>query len=109
MFELLFGNSTIEKALLFLARFGEGYPTQIAKNFSIPLNMVQKQMDKLERAGILVSQLKGRTRVYTWNPRYPLKKELMAFLNKAFDYIPSTELKRYYTKRTRPRRKGKPL
>ena len=109
MFESLFGNTTADKVLLFLARFGEGYPRQIANNFSISLNMVQGQLEKLEAAGILVSQLKGRTRIYQWNPRYPFKKELLALLNKAFGFMSKKEISRFYTKRTRPRRKGKPL
>ena len=109
MFEQLFGNTTIPKVLLFLARFGEGYPRQIAENFAISLNMVQRQLEKLESAGILVSQLKGRTRIYQWNPRYPFKQELLVLLQKAFEFMPETELKKFYTKRTRPRRKGKPL
>lgn len=109
MFESLFGNATADKVLLFLARFGEGYPRQIAGNFAISLNMVQQQLEKLESAGILVSQLKGRTRIYQWNPRYPFRKELLALLNKAFDFMSKKEKDRFYTKRTRPRRKGKPL
>jgi hypothetical protein len=108
MFELLFGNPTIDKVLLFLARFGEGYPRQIANHFSISLYMVQRQLDKVERAGVIISELKGRTRIYTWNPRYPFKDELLALLKKAFDYMPNAELTKFYTKRTRPRRKGKP-
>ena len=109
MFEQLFGNATAEKVLLFLARFGDGYPRQIAMNFEIPINMVQRQMDKFEAAGILVSQKKGRTRIYRWNPRYPFKDELQNLLNKAFDFLPEKEINRFYVMRTRPRRKGKPL
>ena len=109
MFEYLFGNSTIDKVLLFLARFEEGYPREIAKNFTLSISMVQLQMDKLERGGIFVSQLKGRTRVYSWNPRYPFKKELLALLHKGLGSLSDSELKRYYTKRTRPRRRGKPF
>jgi hypothetical protein len=109
MFDSLFGNSTADRVLLFLARFREGYPRQIAKNFEIPINMVQKQLEKFERAGILSSRLKGHTRLYTFNPRYPFKDELLNLLNKAFEFMPEKELDLYYVKRTRPRRKGKPL
>jgi predicted ArsR family transcriptional regulator len=108
MFEILFGNSSVSKTLLYLARFEEGYPTQIANNFDLPLNMIQRQLEKLEQAGVLVSLKKGRTRIYTWNPRYPFKPELLALLNRAFEFMPETIIKKLYTKRTRPRRKGKP-
>ncbi len=109
MFEYLFGNSTINKVLLFLARFEEGYPREIAQNFDISISMVQLQMDKLERGGIFVSQLKGRTRIYSWNPRYPFKNALLALLHKGLGALRDNEIKRYYTKRKRPRRRGKPL
>ena len=109
MFALLFGNDTADKVLLFLARFEEGYPRQIALHFSISLSMVQLQLEKLERGGILVSRLKGRTRIYQWNPRYPFKAELYALLQKAFEFMPKSELARFYIKRTRPRRTSKPL
>ena len=109
MFESLFGNATANRVLLFLARFGEGYPRQIANHFSISLNMVQLQLEKLEIAGIVVSQLKGRTRIYQWNPRYPFRRELLALLNKAFDFMSEEQITQFYTRRTRPRRKGKPL
>jgi hypothetical protein len=71
--------------------------------------MAQRQLEKFEAAGILVSQLKGRTRIYRWDPRYPFRRELLALLQKAFDFMPKKELDQFYTKRTRPRRKGKPL
>ncbi len=109
MFDNLFGNSSAEKVLLYLAAFEEGYAQSIAKNFNIPVNMVQKQLQKLERAGILVSQLKGRTRLYLWNPRYPFRQELRALLKKGLEYLPDSERKAYFMERKRPRRAGKPL
>jgi hypothetical protein len=51
----------------------------------------------------------GRTRLYTWNPRYPFRRELRALLRKALDQLPASERKRYFTERRRPRRVGKPL
>ena len=109
MFDILFGNSTASKVLLYLARMNEAYPREIALNFSIPINMVQKQLEKMEQGGVLVSRLKGRTRVYEWNPRYPFREELLILLKKAFDFMPASDRQKYYSKRTRPRRKGKPL
>ncbi len=109
MFDNLFGNTTVSKLLLFIARFGEGYPSQIARNFDITVSMVQQQLDRLETGGILVSQLKGKTRMYTMSPRYPFKKELLALLHKGLDSIPKKEIDVYYSKRMRPRRRKKPL
>lgn len=105
----LFGSSTAEKVLFYLTAYQEGYASVIAKTFEIPLNMVQKQLVKFENASLLVSVLKGRTRVFCWNPRYPFLKEFKAFLEKAFEFIPEEEKEKYYRQRQRPRRTGKPL
>jgi hypothetical protein len=108
MLETLFGGATAEKVLLYLASYGEGYAKEIADRFSIPFSMVQKQLMKFEAAGLLASQLKGRTRVYAWNPRFPLKAEALALLQRALEFIPEDEQRRYFQARRRPRRAGKP-
>jgi hypothetical protein len=51
----------------------------------------QSQLLKLEEAGILVSQLKGKTRMFTWNPRYPYLKELQALLNRMIEFMPKAQ------------------
>lgn len=109
MLESLFGNTTVEKVLLYLQNYNEGYASEIADTFSISLSVVQKQLRRLEDGGIIVSQSKGRTRLFLWNPRYPLLKELQTLLEKSFLYISESDLKKYYRKRQRPRRQGKPL
>ena len=76
MLECLFGSRTAEKVLLYLQNYEEGYGKAIADANAIPLNAVQNQLRKLEEGGVIVSQLKGRTRMYTWNPRYPFLKSL---------------------------------
>jgi hypothetical protein len=108
--EGVFGNASAEKILLYLEQFEEGYATAIAGTFDdLSLNMAQRQLERFERAGALVSSLKGRTRLYTWNPRYPFRRELRALLRKALEQLPATERKRYFAERRRPRRAGKPL
>lgn len=109
MIEALVGNPTAEKVLLFLHNYEEGYGNKIAKTFNVPVNQVQKQLERFEIGGLLVSRMIGRTRVYTWNPRNPLIKSIRALLSDVFTYLPETEIKKYYRQRTRPRRKGKPL
>ena len=109
MLEPLLGNATVEKVLLFLQRYGTGYPRDIATTFEIPVNGVQQQLRRLERGGVVVSRLYGRVRLYEFNPRYPFLAELRALLEKAIEYLPQAELDKYYMKRTRPRRPGKPL
>lgn len=109
MFTALFGNASAEKVLLYMANYQEGYANGIADTFAIPLNMVQRQLLKFEAEGILASQLKGRTRVFLWNPRYPFLKELKALLEKGLELMPEAGRKKYFMQRRRPRRTGKPL
>ena len=108
MLEGLFGNSIVEKIFFTLFVYGEGYGLGMARSFNEPVNRFQQQFKRLENAGIIVSRLVGKTRVYTFNPRYPFLKELKALISKAFEFVPESERNKYYRKRTRPRRAGKP-
>lgn len=80
MIARLFGNRTADLVLLFLARNGEAYATRISQDLDIPVNMVQKQLDRFERGGVLASCLRGRQRIYGWNERYPALKPLLKLL-----------------------------
>lgn len=108
MLEGLFGNITIERIFFFLATYKEGYPSGMAKTFEVPVNMIQQQLKRLEDSGIVASRLVGKVRLYTFNPRYPFLKELEALIAAAFEFIPDPEKEKFYRRRTRPRRAGKP-
>jgi hypothetical protein len=98
MFESLFGNPTVEKILFFLLINGDGYPTQIAERFQISLNGIQQQFQRLDDGGVVVSERVGKTRVYRFNPRYPLMSALREFLRHAAKHIEQEELKNYSKK-----------
>jgi DNA-binding transcriptional ArsR family regulator len=108
MLESLFGNRTAERVLLYLENYEEGYARQIASIFGASLNAVQKQLRRFEDGGVLVSRTVGRTRVFTWNPRYPFKAPLRQLLSAALEHLPQSEIRAYYRQRRRPRRSGKP-
>ncbi len=110
MLETLFGSPIIEKILFYLLVNEKGYGSKLRKIFNIPLYSVQRALAKLERGGVVAAQLEGKTRIYRFNPRYPLLNELKAFLQKAYDFLPQDRKEKYYEPilRKRPRRKGKP-
>ena len=108
MLESLFGNKTAEKILFYLLVYENGYIRGIANTFGVPVNYITQQLKRLENGGIIVSQKKGKIRLYTLNPRYAFLPELKALLQKAMDTLPKADIERYYRQRTRPRRKGKP-
>jgi len=109
MIEQILGSLNKERVLIFLAARNEGYPREIARYFDTDLAPIQNQMEKLEFGGILCSKLIGRTRLYSFNPRYPFLKELQALLIKTLDFYPEQELDNLTKNRRRPRRTGKPL
>lgn len=111
MLELLFGNQTTEKILFYLVKNEDCYGTDLAKRFDLALYGIQRTLNKLERAGIVVSFNKGRTRYYQFNPAYPFLQELRVFMEKAFLFLPENIQEVYIQplQRKRPRRQGKPL
>ena len=108
MLKVIFGNETMEKVLLFINVFGEAYIREISRNFELPVRSVVQQLDRLERGGVLVSQLKGKIRLYQFNPSYPFRSELKNLLEKAYSILPEKVREKYYVKRTRPRGRKKP-
>ena len=80
MLKPLLGSVNAERCLMFILARDEGYASQIAKSFGTDLYGIQKQLDKLEAGGVLVSQMVGRTRLCRFNPRYSFLKELRDLL-----------------------------
>ncbi len=107
MLEGLFGNIVIEKILFFLYVYGEGYPLGMARTFGVPVNRIQQQLKRLETGGVVARRLIGKVRLYTFNPRVPVLKELRELVTQAYEFMPEKEKERYYSMRKRPRRAGK--
>ena len=109
MLEPLLGSEFKEKILLYIHTHNESYPREIATALGLYVNTVQSQLIKLESGGVLYSKLRGKIRLFGFNPRYPFKKELEALLEKTLIFIPEAERKKLYMPRLRPRRTGKPI
>lgn len=105
----MFGNKTAEKVLLHIFHYGESHASAIASDFKTSLNPVIQQLNRFENAGVLVSKEIGRSRVYTFNPKSPLKNPLQDLLEVAYESIPLSERQKIFESRRRPRRKGKPV
>jgi hypothetical protein len=109
MLRSLLGSESSERVLIFILARDEGYATEIARFFDVDLYAIQRQLDKLELGGVLVSRTIGRTRLYMFNPRYPFLRELKALLEKALSFYPDEVREKFVMNRRRPRRRGKPL
>ena len=109
MLEAILGSSSSERALMFILAREEGYAREIARFFETGLTPIQKQLEKLESAGVLVSRVAGRTRLFSFSPRYPMIDELRALLEKTLQFYPDDLRTQLLMNRRRPRRTGKPL
>lgn len=95
MLEGLFGNRNVVRALLFLFVNERVYGAQLQSLFQIPLTPIQNALMRLEKEGVLKSHYEGKTRIFQWNPTYPLREELEALLKKVYTLLPSNDKKRY--------------
>ena len=109
MLEAIFGSKNRERVLQFILANGDGYAKEIADFYGTSLDPIQKQLEKMELGGVLVSKSVGRTRLFVFNPRYAFLNELKALLEKAREYYAPKEIERLTMARKRPRRAGKPL
>lgn len=96
MLEALCGNKTVHKILIFLFVNGKSYGTQIQRSLKISLTPIQKALNRLEKGGLITSNYEGKTRLYQFNPSYPLQEELEHLLKKAYTLLPAHEKKNYY-------------
>lgn len=109
MLESILGSTNAERVLVYILARNEGYAREISRFYKTDLDPIQKQLDKFEEGGVLVSRRVGRTIVYQFNPRYAFLDELKNLLSKALSFYPETEREELLMVRKRPRRKGKPL
>ena len=109
MLEPIVGSKSSEQVFIFLVAREEGYATEIARFFDAELFAIQKQLERLENSDVLVSKKVGRTRVYSFNPRYPFLNELKGLLERVLCFYPEEIKEALILNRRRPRKEDKPL
>ena len=103
MLAAVLGSRSRERVLAFLFARKEGYARQIAAHYRTDLTPIQKQLDRLELGGVLASRTVGRTRLYTFNPRYPFLKELHGLLERGLSFYPQEQRESLVMVRRRPK------
>jgi len=96
MLEALCGNKNVQRILVFLLVNGRCYGTQLHRALTTSLTPLQKALNRLEKGGLITSYYEGKTRIYQFNPAYPLLGELEQLLKKAYTLLPAHEKKNYY-------------
>ena len=66
----VFGSRTRERILKLLGLLEQSYPRELAAVLDEDLSVVQRNLDDLERDGVLASRLMGRTRLFELNRTY---------------------------------------
>lgn len=96
MMEALCGNKNVQRILIYLFVNGKCYGTELHRALETPLTPLQKALARLEKGGLVISTYEGKTRVYQFNPAYPLLSELEQLLKKAYTLLPAHQKKAYY-------------
>ncbi len=109
MLKEIFGNKTAACVLLHVYHHGEIHASGIANDLQVALSPVQNQLDRFERASVLVSKKVGRTRVYFFNMKSPLIKPFIEMIKIYYESLPITDHEKLFPTRRRPRVKGKPV
>lgn len=84
MLEGLCGNKNVQRILFFLFVNGKCYGSQLHKALKTSLTPLQKALSRLEKGGVIMSAYEGKTRMYQFNPSFPLLNELEPLLKKAY-------------------------
>ena len=107
MLKPILGTQDVERALIFTLARGEGYAKEISDFFDANPTGIRRQLAQLEEGGVLISNRRGKTLLYAFNPRYPFLAELQALLTRALDFYPEELRQALLNQRRRPRRQGK--
>jgi DNA-binding transcriptional ArsR family regulator len=109
MLDKVLGSEVAMKIMFHLIHYGEIYPTAVANDYKLSLSAVQKQFERYEQAGILVSKLVGKTRVYFFNKKSKAAIAFMNFIKIYYDGLSIEDREKIFSERRRPRRGGKPV
>lgn len=100
MINALFGNQSIVKVLYYLLVNGHCYASALRKQFGSALTPFQNALELLEREGVLMSELHGKTRLFRFDPGYPLLVDLEKLIQSAFLLLSPDEKKKYLVEKT---------
>ena len=106
MQDKLFGSAIRTDTLVTIGRLQRTYVAEIARVLHRRVIEIRRAVASLERAGAVVSNRVGNTRIVELNPTYWAKDELHALLLRISEM--QTYTNRWSTIRRRPRAIGKP-
>lgn len=81
----------------------------MARDYQVSLSETQKLFARFEDAGVLVSKLVGKSRVYFFNKKSPATKSFIELIKVYYDGLSFEDKEKIFATRRRPRRPGKPV
>jgi predicted transcriptional regulator len=105
----IFGNETAEKVLLHVFHYGQIHASAVAQDHGVALTPVLRQLNRFEEAGVLVSKMVGKSRLYQFNPKSPFAAPVQLLVKIVYESMPMETRESLFGVRRRPRRKGKPV
>jgi DNA-binding MarR family transcriptional regulator len=105
----ILGSRAAEAVLLHIFHHGESYGRAISADFGLTLFPIQRQLDKFEKAGVLVSKRQGRTLVFMWNEKSRVARRMKSLVEAVYDGLSLDEREKIFHVRRRPRSKDKPV
>jgi len=105
----VFGGRAADAVLLHIYHYGESYGRAISTDVDMTLFPIQKQLDKFEKAGVLVCKKQGRTLVFTWNTKSRFARQIKNLVEVVYEGMSLEERESRFPTRRRPRSKDKPI
>ena len=99
----LIGSTTRAKILLYMSLYRETYPRELTINLKLPLFGVQTQLKNLMRGGVVKVEKDANRRMFSFDPAYPLRKELLGLLKKVLAGMTEREKAMYLKPKLAPR------
>lgn len=99
----LIGSETRARILLYLSVYRETYPRELTINLKLPLFGVQTQLKNLMRGGVVTVKKDANRQMFSFDPDYELRKELLALLKKALAGLPARDKALYLKPKMVPR------
>jgi hypothetical protein len=96
MLESLFGSKNVQKILIFLFVNDKCYGSQLHRLLKTPLTPIQKALMRLEKGEIITSFHEGKTKLYRFNPSFPVLEELERLIKKTYTLLSPQEKKCYH-------------
>jgi len=103
----IFGSTLRSDVLVLIAGLERTYPRELARILERPISMVQRALEDLERASVIVTRLMGNQREVRLNPDFVVAKELYELLEALLERDRRYRDRLRLAARRRPRRAGK--